>query len=76
MQRVRRPPVRNKINLADPSHVRAWTRRLNVTTDVLRAAVSKVGDSAGTVSKEIELQRSGHQLETLTGTEHKLTAPI
>ena len=59
MQRVKHPPVRNKINLTDASQVRAWTRRLDITADALKMVVSKVGDSVATVSKEIELQRSG-----------------
>jgi hypothetical protein len=59
MQRVKHPPVRNKIDLADPSQVRAWARRLDVTTDTLKAVISKVGASVVTVTKEIELQRSG-----------------
>jgi hypothetical protein len=58
MQRVRRPPIRNKIDLTDANQVRAWTRRLDVTADALKAVVSKVGDSVTTVTKEIELQRS------------------
>jgi hypothetical protein len=59
MQRVKHPPVRNKINLTDARQVRAWTRRLDITADALKMVVSKVGDSVATVSKEIELQRSG-----------------
>jgi hypothetical protein len=57
MQRVKHPPVRNKINLKDPAQLRVWTRRLGVTTDVLRAAVDKVGNSIVAVTKEVELQQ-------------------
>jgi hypothetical protein len=57
MQRVKHPPVRNKINLKDPAQVRVWTRRLGVTSDGLKAAVDKVGNSIAAVTKEVELQR-------------------
>lgn len=57
MQRVKRPPVRNKINLQDPAQVRVWTRRLGVTADVLKTAVDKAGNSIAAVTKEVELQQ-------------------
>ncbi|MDB5611741.1 MAG: hypothetical protein JWP25_8641 [Bradyrhizobium sp.] len=61
MQRVKHPPVRNKINLADPAQVRAWTRRLGVSVDVLKAVVDKTGNSITAVTKEVELQRQASQ---------------
>ena len=61
MQRVKHPPVRNKIDLADPAQCRAWTRRLKLSADELKAIVEKVGDSAAAVTKEIELQRQSSQ---------------
>jgi len=64
MQRVKHPPVRNKINLADPAQVRAWTRRLGVSIEVLKAVVDRVGNSVAAVAKEVELQRAGRP-ETL-----------
>lgn len=57
MQRVKHPPVRNKINLKDPAQLRVWTRRLGVTADVLKAAVDKAGDSITAVTKEVEMQQ-------------------
>ncbi|MGC2809269.1 MAG: DUF3606 domain-containing protein [Bradyrhizobium sp.] len=57
MQRVKRPPVRNKINLQDPAQVRVWTRRLGVTADVLKTAVDKAGNSIAAVTKEVEMQQ-------------------
>lgn len=57
MQRVKHPPVRNKINLKDPAQVRVWTRRLGVTADVLKAAVDKAGNSIAAVTKEVEMQQ-------------------
>jgi hypothetical protein len=57
MQRAKHPPVRNKINLADPSQVRAWTRRIGVPVEVLKAVVDKVGDSVAAVVKEVELRK-------------------
>jgi hypothetical protein len=58
MQRVKHPPIRNKINLAEPIQVRAWTRRLDVSPDALKAVVDKVGNSIAAVTKEVELQRT------------------
>ena len=57
MQRVKHPPVRNKIDLTDPAQLRVWTRRLGVTADALKAAVDKVGNSIAAVTKEVELQQ-------------------
>jgi len=61
MQRVKHLPIRNKIDLTDPSQVRAWTRRLRVPTDVLRGIVAKVGNSVAAVTKEVEQVRAVHQ---------------
>jgi len=59
MQRVKHQPIRNKIDLTDVRQVRAWTRRFDIDADGLKAIVNRVGDSVATVTKEIELQRSG-----------------
>ncbi|WP_029081089.1 DUF3606 domain-containing protein [Bradyrhizobium sp. th.b2] len=45
---------RAKINLRDPQQVKCWTHELGVSTDELRMAIEKVGDSAATVRKELE----------------------
>ena len=58
MRRVKHPPIRNKINLAEPVQVRAWTRRLDISPDALKAVVDKVGNSIAAVTKEVELQRT------------------
>ena len=61
MQRIKRPPIRNKIDLADPAQSRAWTRRLRVSADELKAIVEKTGNSVAAVTKEVELQRLSRQ---------------
>ena len=58
MQRIKHPPVRNKIDLAEPIQVRAWTRRLDISADALKAVVEKVGNSVAAVTKEVGLQRT------------------
>jgi hypothetical protein len=58
MQRVKHPPVRNKIELADPSQVRAWTKRLGVSVEALKAVIDRVGNSVAAVAKEVELQQA------------------
>lgn len=62
MQRVRHPPIRNKIDLKDPAQLRAWTRRLGLSAAALKAAVDKVGNSVAAVTKEVELQRVSNQI--------------
>lgn len=81
MQRAKHPPIRNKINLADPAQLRAWTRRLKLSVDELMAVVEKVGDSAAAVTKEIELQRqSGQRCPDSSSpnppTEHEVPSPL
>jgi predicted nucleic acid-binding Zn ribbon protein len=61
MHRIKHQPLRNKINLAEPTQVRAWTRRLGISADSLKAFVDKVGNSIAAVTKEVELQRASHQ---------------
>ncbi len=45
MRRAKPQPIRNKIDLADPTQIRARTRRLGITTDDLRRVARKVGNS-------------------------------
>jgi hypothetical protein len=58
MRRAKSPPARNKIDLADPTQIRVWTRRLGITADDLRRVVGKVGNSIAGVSKEIHLRKA------------------
>jgi ribosome biogenesis GTPase A len=55
---VKRIAVRNKIDLSDPAHLRAWTRRLKRSRSELKLIIDKVGDSVSAVMKEIELQKA------------------
>jgi hypothetical protein len=59
MQRIKHPPIRNKIEMADRAQIRAWNRRLGISTESLKAVVDKVGNSVAAVTKEVELQRAG-----------------
>jgi hypothetical protein len=72
MQRVKRPPERNKIDLKDPAQVRLWTRRLGVTADVLQIAIDKVGNSIAAVTKEVEMQREAGSPEAEPGRSDEL----
>ncbi len=58
MRRAKPPPIRNKIDLADPAQIRAWTRRLGITPGDLKRMVGKVGNSIAAVSKEIDLHKA------------------
>ena len=57
MRCAKYPPIRNKIDLSDPGQVRAWKRRLGLSTSDLQRIVEKVGNSISAVTKEIELER-------------------
>jgi hypothetical protein len=57
MRCAKHPPIRNKIDLSDPGQVRAWKRRLGLSTSDLQRIVEKVGNSISAVIKEIELER-------------------
>jgi hypothetical protein len=58
MRRAKPPPARNKIDLADPTQIRIWTRRLGIKADDLQRVVRKVGNSIASVSKEIDLRKA------------------
>jgi hypothetical protein len=51
-------PIRNKIDLADPSQTRILRRRLGISADDLQRVVEKVDNSIVAVCKEIEPQRA------------------
>ena len=75
MHRIKHPPIRNKIDLEDPTQLRAWTRRLDVSADSLKAVVNKVGNSVAVVTKEVGLQRASHHALPATPAESELPAP-
>jgi hypothetical protein len=61
MPRVRHAklqPIRNKIDLADPSQIRILKRRLGISADDLQRVVEKVGNSIAAVCKETEPQKA------------------
>jgi Protein of unknown function (DUF3606) len=58
MRSAKRPPIRNRIDLSDPGQVRAWKRRLGLSTNDLQRVIEKVGNSITAVTKEIELERA------------------
>jgi hypothetical protein len=57
MRCAKHPPIRNKIDLSDPGQVRAWKRRLGLSTNDLQRVIQKVGNSISAVTKEIELAK-------------------
>jgi hypothetical protein len=58
MRHAKPQPVRNKIDLADPSQIRILRRRLCISADDLQRVVAKVGNSIAAVCKEIESQKA------------------
>jgi hypothetical protein len=66
MRRAKPLPTRNKIDLADPTQIRVWTRRLGITADDLQHVVGKVGSSIASVSKEIRLRKAAPRTPPLS----------
>jgi Protein of unknown function (DUF3606) len=58
MRHAKPQPIRNKIDLADPSQIRILRRRLGISADDLQRVVAKVGNSIAAVCKEIEPQKA------------------
>jgi hypothetical protein len=54
MRHAKPQPLRNKIDLADPSQIRCLKRRLGISVDDLQRVVGKVGNSIAAVSKEVQ----------------------
>ena len=51
----RQQPDRSKINMHEAHEVKYWTHALGVSKETLHRVVDKVGNSAATVRKELEL---------------------
>jgi hypothetical protein len=75
MRRAKPQPIRNKIDLADPAQIRAWTRRLGITADDLRHVAGKVGNSIAAVSKEIDLRKAAASKPSLPVQTHPASLP-
>jgi hypothetical protein len=58
MRHAKPQPIRNKIDLADPSQSRIMRRRLGISAGDLQRIVAKVGNSIAAICKEIEPQKS------------------
>jgi hypothetical protein len=46
-------PPRNRVDLSSNDLARLWCKHFGKTKDQIEAAISKVGDNAATVSKEL-----------------------
>jgi hypothetical protein len=77
MRRIKHPPLRNKLDVADTRQVRLLKKQLGVSADDLLRTVEKVGNSIAAVSKEVELQKASALRETIPGSakEISVTAP-
>ena len=53
--RKRGAPDRSKISMTEDHEVRYWTKHLGVSKEELQRAIDKVGNSAATVRKELQL---------------------
>jgi Protein of unknown function (DUF3606) len=54
MRHAKPPPVRNKIDLADPCQTRGLKKRFGISADDLQRVVGRVGNSIAAVSKELQ----------------------
>ena len=51
------PPLRNQVDLSDPSQRKAWPKRFGVTIVELEEMIDKVGSSVSALTKEVHLRR-------------------
>ncbi|WP_369725642.1 DUF3606 domain-containing protein [Bradyrhizobium sp. LLZ17] len=58
MQRSKPQPIRNKLDLTDPTQVRLVRKRLRLSESELTTIVGKIGNSISAISKEVALQRA------------------
>jgi hypothetical protein len=58
MRRAKPQPIRNKLDLADPTQVRLVRKRLRLSDAELTAIVGRIGNSLSAISKEAALQRA------------------
>jgi DNA-binding XRE family transcriptional regulator len=56
MIRKKLPPIRNKLDLADPRQARLVRKRLKLSEDELAKVVEKAGNSIAAISKQAALQ--------------------
>jgi len=57
MRHAKPQPIRNKIDLADPSQIRILRRRLGISAGDLQRVVERVGNSIAAVCKESNLEK-------------------
>ncbi|MCK1360932.1 DUF3606 domain-containing protein [Bradyrhizobium sp. 199] len=57
MQRAKRPPIRNKLDLTDRVQVRLVKKRLHLSGAALTAIVGRIGNSIAAINKEAAQQR-------------------
>ena len=76
MRRIKHPPLRNKLDVADTQQVRLLKKRLGVSADDLLRTVEKVGNSIAAVSKEVELGICGPTDDTGLGRKRRNRAHL
>jgi hypothetical protein len=76
MRRIKHPPLRNKLDVADTRQVRLLKKRLGVSADDLLRTVEKVGNSIAAVSKEVELQKASALRETILVSANEISATV
>lgn len=50
-------PIRNKLDMADPTQVRIVIKRLGISEQDLRRLLETAGDSIAALTKQVELER-------------------
>ncbi|MBR0775172.1 DUF3606 domain-containing protein [Bradyrhizobium diazoefficiens] len=58
MRRAKPHPIRNKLDLTDPTQVRLVRKRLKLSDAELTEIVGRIGNSLAAISKEAALQRA------------------
>ena len=58
MRRAKAQPIRNKLDLSDPTQVRLVRKRLRLSDAELTEIADRIGNSISAISKEVATQRA------------------
>ena len=58
MRRAKPQPIRNKLDLSDPTQVRLVRKRLRLSDAQLTEIADRIGNSISAISKEVATQRA------------------
>jgi Protein of unknown function (DUF3606) len=74
MRRVKQQPIRNKLDLSDPTQVRLLRKRLHLSDLELINIVDRVGNSLSAIGKEVAPLRGNGLLPSIGGPSSPISA--